>query len=224
MLTRRSLLLVLFVALVAAMATSQAPRQELTLSVTGYPGEVAVVQSQGRTFVDVQELARITNGSLSYGKQRIVLTLPTPDSPATDETRFSQPFLSTAIESMASIREWGGMLIVSVQRGYPVQHVAAGNTITAYQGRAADSIARASAAASTDADRRALELLRNEFTDVKAWSDNFVKLRSSMRAADLTMNENALRDDAEAQRLLRCGQFLAQMFASGMFQEDAACH
>lgn len=40
----------------------------------------------------------------------------------------------------------------------------------------------------------------------------------------MTMSENALNEDTEAEKIIRCGQFLAQMFASGTFQNDVACH
>ena len=100
----------------------------------------------------------------------------------------------------------------------------AGNSIRAYEGRAADSIALAAAAASTDSDYRGLELLKNEFNNVQAWADSFLDARNSMRAVNLTTSENALRDDSEAQKIIHCGQFLGQMFAGGTFQDDTACH
>jgi hypothetical protein len=37
-------------------------------------------------------------------------------------------------------------------------------------------------------------------------------------------SEDPLKDDQDAQKIIRCGQFLAQMFAGGTFQDDAACH
>jgi hypothetical protein len=40
----------------------------------------------------------------------------------------------------------------------------------------------------------------------------------------LTTSEHPLKDDDDAQKIIRCGQFLAQMFAGGTFQDDAACH
>ena len=137
---------------------------------------------------------------------------------------FSRPFMKAAIEAMASIREWGGTLQAVVQNGYPVGNTTAGNTIMAFQGRAADSVALASAAASTDSDYRGLELLKNEFNNVQAWADGYVKARSSLSAADLSMSESQFNNDSEAQKIIHCGQFLAQMFASGTFQDDAACH
>jgi hypothetical protein len=125
---------------------------------------------------------------------------------------------------MASIREWGGTLQVVVENGYPVGKAMAGNSIRAYEGRAADNIALAAAAASTASDHRGLELLTNEFNNLRAWAESFVDARNEMRAVNLTTSEHPLKDDDEAQKMMHCGQFLAQMFAGGTFEDDAACH
>ena len=211
---------------VMAMAQSQSTRD--TLSVQGYQGQASVIRYEGHVFVDAQELARITNGSLSFEKNRIILRLPGPDgSSSSNEAHtsgFSRPFMRAAIEAMASIREWGGTLQAIVLNGYPVGNTTAGNTIMAFQGRAADSVALASAAASTDFDYRGLELLKNEFSDVQVWADGYAKARSSLSAADLSMSESQLNNDSAAQKIIHCGQFLAQMFASGNFQDDTVCH
>jgi len=216
----------LLLALLAAPAQTQ--HQNEALAVQGYPGDAPIVRLQGRTFVDLQELARITGASLSFSGNQIILTLPGHDSLKSsgnsgEKRGFSHGFRTAAIEAMASIREWGGMLLITVQNGYPVGNTMAGNTIQAYQGRAADSVALAAAAATTDDDNRGIDLLRNEFNSLQSWSDSFIQARSSMSATKLTMSPNVLRDDDEAQKLVRCGQFLAQMFAGGSFQEDTAC-
>jgi hypothetical protein len=213
----------------AVMALAQTHVERETLSVPGYQGQATVIRNQGRMFVDVQDLARITKGSLSFEEDRIILTLAPSDAsePARDtatKSGFSPAFTRSAIEAMASIREWGGMLQVIVQNGYPVGKAMEGNTIRAYQGRAADSVALASAAASTDDDHRGLELLRNEFNNLQAWAESFVDARNSLRATNLSTSENPLKNDQDAQKIIRCGQFLAQMFVGGTFQDDAACH
>ena len=222
-------LLALTLLTIVVMATAQTQRQSETFSIQGYMGQANVVRSQGRVLVDVQDLARITKGALRIEQDRIILTLAPSDAsePGRDTTGksgFSPAFMRAAIEAMASIREWGGMLQVIVENGYPVGKAMAGNTIRAYQGRAADSVALASAAASKDDDHRGLELLRNEFNSVRAWAERFVEARNSLNAADLSTSENPLKDDADAQKIIRCGQFLAQMFTGGTFQDDAVCH
>jgi hypothetical protein len=211
------------------IATAQSQPDNVALFVQGYSGQANVFRSQGRLLVDVQELARITNGSLRFEKGRIILSLApggASDSAfdSTGKSGFSPAFTRAAIEAMASIREWGGTLQVVVENGYPVGKAMAGNSIRAYEGRAADSIALAASAASTDSDHRGLELLRNEFNNVQAWAESFVNARSEMRAVNLTMSEHPLLDDEQAQKMMHCGQFLAQMFAGDTFQDDPACH
>jgi len=214
---------------VIVMASAQMQRQEETLSVQGHSGQANVIRSKGRVFVDAGDLARIIKGSLSFERGQIILTLPredTTESAGGDDrkARFSRPFMKAAIEAMASIREWGGTLQTVVQNGYPVGNTAAGNTIMAFEGRAADSVAIASAAASSDSDYLGLELLRNEFNNLHAWSERFIEARSSLSATELTMSQDVLNDNQEAQKMAHCGQFLAQMFGGGAFQDDTACH
>jgi hypothetical protein len=211
------------------VASAQTERQEKTLSVQGFAGETNVVRLRGRVFVDLEDLVRITNSSLSFERGRTVLILPHGDTSETvagdtSQSGFSRPFTRAAIEAMASIRQWGGMLQAIVEDGYPLGKATAGNTITAYQGRAADSVSLAAAAASTDSDYHGLELLRNEFDHAQAWSDSYVRARNSMSAANMMMSEHPVDGDQEAQQIISCGQFLAQMFASGSFQDNAACH
>src|SRR5271157_5525931 len=139
--TKRTSLVILAPLILVAMATAQTQRPRLTLSAQGYPGDAPVVQLQGRSYVEIQDLARITNGSLSFERDRIILTAPGCDvsKMAGDDAAtsgFSRSFVRAAIEAMASIREWGGMLMITVQNGYHVDNTMAGNTIMAYQGRA----------------------------------------------------------------------------------------
>jgi len=211
--------------LMVGLAPANAQQQAGALLVKGRPGQATVIQVNGRAFVDVEALAQITEGSLSFERDRITLTLPVSDAAgASTDTQparlgFSQAFMSAAIEAMASMREWGSTLVLAIQNGYPV-----GNTMTVYRGRAADRVRLASAAVTTDSDRSGLELLTNEFKNVQAWSDKLVQAQKSMSAGNLTMSEDALQNDPMFQGIVRCGQFLGPMLASGTFQDDAACH
>src|SRR5271157_5272450 len=227
--TKRTSLVILAPLILVAMATAQTQRPRLTLSAQGYPGDAPVVQLQGRSYVEMQDLARITNGSLTFEKDRTILTVPGCDGSKTDgadaaKSGFSRSFMGAAIEAMASIREWGGILQATVQDRYPVGNAMTGNTIIAHQERAADRVALASAAASTDSDYRGLELLRNEFNNLQAWTDRFVQSRKSLTAQYMTLSEIPFQEDEQAQKIMRCGQFLAQMFPGGTFQDDAMCH
>lgn len=210
---------------VCAVAPAFAQQQAGALLVQGRAGQAAVIQINGRAFVDVEGLAQITNGSLSFERDRILLTLPAADAGAAPgeappaRAGFSQAFMNAAIEAIASMREWGSSLVVAIQNGYPV-----GNAMTVYRGRAADRVRLASAAVTTEADRGGLELLSNEFKNVQAWSDKLVAAQKSMNAGNLTMSEDALQSDPMFQGIVRCGQFLGPMLASGALQDDPACH
>src|SRR5450631_4738901 len=99
----------------AAMVLAQTQVQRETFSVQGYEGQATVIRSHGHVFVDVQDLARITKGSLSFEQDRIILTLAPSDASGAardiaTKSGFSLAFTRAAIEAMASIREWGGML------------------------------------------------------------------------------------------------------------------
>src|SRR5271166_2317622 len=90
----------------AVMALAQTQVKRETLSVQGCQGRATVTRNHGRVFVDVQDLARITKGSLSFEEDRIILTLAPKDAsePARDtatKSGFSPAFMRAAIEAMA---------------------------------------------------------------------------------------------------------------------------
>ncbi len=151
--TNYMLMVVMTLLTLIGVTSAQTQRPGLALAVKGCMLEAPVVQIQGRTLVEVQDFARISDGSLSFERDRIILTTHCDASKAaaddTAKSRFSGAFTRAGIEAVASIREWGGMLMITVQNGYPVGNTMAGNTILAYEGRAADSVALAASAAST---------------------------------------------------------------------------
>ena len=130
MVRRRAFVALVLLSMVVT-ASAQTRRQSESFSINGYIGQANVVRSQGRALVDVEDLARITKGVLSFEEDRIVLSLAASDTsePARDiagKSGFSTTFMRAAIEAMASIREWGGMLQVIVENGYPVGKAVAG--------------------------------------------------------------------------------------------------
>src|SRR3981081_4952665 len=93
--------LVVVLLVVPVLALSQAAREARTLSVPGQPGQVAVVQRNGHSYVDLEALARVANGSLSFNGNQITLTLPgatstpsaDPSPSPTADTGLSKGFL-----------------------------------------------------------------------------------------------------------------------------------
>jgi hypothetical protein len=215
----RSGLLIAIVVVVGQFALGQ--RRNVTLVIEGYPGEAAVTEVNGKPFVDLRALAHITNSTVTFEADRVALSLPCSGAPTAagrSEEGFSREFMNAAIESIASMREWASTLAVAIQHG-----VSIGNAMAPYRGRAVDALRVASSAAVTQSDRSGLELLNHEFGNVDAWTGKLISARNSLSAANLAMSEDALRSDPIVQNIVRCGQFLGPMFASGTFQDDSSC-
>ncbi len=204
---------------------SQATQQNSTLIVNGRPGSAAVVQLNGRSYVEVEALARVASGSLSFKGNQITLSLPastTSAAPATSPTAepanqgFSKEFLRAGIEEMAAIREWRSVLTNAVQHGYPITE----DWLTVYRGQAAKSLTLASVAVTTDSDRDALRLLTNEFDNMQKLSNTILESRKSMDY----ISPSTLKDDPLDQKIMNCAHSLASMAAGRQFQDDGSCH
>jgi hypothetical protein len=196
-------------------------QKNATLVIDGYPGQARVTDINGTPFVDLRALAHITNSTVTFEADRVVLSpsFGTRSAAARRlERSFSREFMNAAIESIASMREWTTTLAVAIQYGVPI-----GNATVPYRGRAVDALHFATAAAATPADHDGLELLKREFGNVDAWSRTLASTRNSLSAANLVMSEDALRSDPTVQNIARCSQLLGPMFASGTFQDDGSC-
>src|SRR5260221_2559595 len=122
-------LIVVVLLILPALALTQAAQEARTLTVNGQPGQVAVVQMNGRSYVDVEALARVANGSLSFNGNHITPTLPgdtsmplAADASAspTVNTGLSKGFLKSGIEAMSMAREWHSALANANQNEFPI--------------------------------------------------------------------------------------------------------
>jgi hypothetical protein len=207
---------------------AQVQQQNRSLVINGQRGEASVVQINGRTYVDLETMVRIANGSVGFQANQIILTLPAPvGAPpgvpaqnAANDAAFSREFMRAAIEDMALMREWASTLANAIQNGYPVTD----SWVAAFRQRAAQGLRLASVSASTNGDRSGLQLLTNGFEAVRKWSNKLVQARESMDAANYAMSASALQDDPLSQKIVACGRFLGPMLASGSFQDDGSCH
>ena len=206
-------------------ALSQAAQQNLTLIVNGRPGVAPVVQLNGRSYFEIEALARVASGSLSFKGNQIILTLPgstTSTAPAPSSATepanqgFSKEFLRAGFEEMAAIREWRSVLTNAVQHGYPITE----DWLSVYRVQAAKNLTLASVAVSTDSDRDALGLFTNEFDNMHKLSDTILESHKSMDYVSPT----TLTDDPLDQRIMNCAHFLASMAAGRQFLDDGSCH
>jgi hypothetical protein len=218
-------LLFVLLLVVPALAVSQAQQQTQTLMVEGKSGEVTVIQMNGRSYVDLEALARVVSGSLAFNGNRITLTLPTssanntaaaPPASPTANSGLSKEFIKAGIEEMSAIREWRSALANAVQNGYPVTE----DWVGAYRGQAATSLRLASVAVSTDSDGSAYQLINNVFDNMQQLSNKFVAARKSLNY----MAPDSLKNDPLNQKILNCARSLASMAASGQFVDDGSCH
>src|ERR1039458_2718161 len=75
-------LMLITLLVLSGLAWSQAAQQNGTLVVSGQPGQIPVVQINGRSYVGIEALARLTNSSLSFKGNQIALPLPVPAASA----------------------------------------------------------------------------------------------------------------------------------------------
>jgi hypothetical protein len=221
----RGWLILLVLLIVPGLARSQAVEQNRTLIVNGQSGPVKIMELDGRSYVDLESLARIANGTLGFSGNQITLTLPSSaagtESAAAPSrlpanSGFSKEFLRASIEEMAVIREWRSALVNSIENNFPIQE----DWMERYRGQAATSLGLASVATSTDSDRSAVQLLSNEFDNMKTLSVQLLAERQSMQH----VSPEDLKDDPLNQKILTCARSLASMAVGGQFVDDASCH
>src|SRR5258707_3924725 len=153
-------------------ALPQSVRQKRTLIVNGQSGRVPVIEADGHTYVDLEALARIANGSLAFDDDQIVLTIPASSvEPTAADPAFSKSFMRAAIEELSVIREWRNALRNAIERSYPVSD----DWLSLYRNQAVDGLRRASVEATTDADRSALELFTNEFNNMEELASKYME-------------------------------------------------
>jgi hypothetical protein len=204
-------------------AMAQTGQSTGTLSISGQQETAPLVRMNGKSYVDIESLARLTHGSVRFQGNQIILTLPQmAGTPAPAEAQkpktpqLSGAFLAAEIEALTAIREWRVSLVNAVQNNYPVTENWMGGLR-----RAADTkLELAVAAASTDPDHQALDLLRNEYTNMQQESDQFLTTHAKVNYISPDSFENNALDT----KILTCERALASMAASTQFQDAPSCH
>ncbi len=204
------------------LVESQSAKEDQTLIVSGQPGQAQVIQKNGKSYVDVEALARLTNGSLSFKGNQITLTLPasaaaSAPAPGPEEnSAFSPDFLKAGIETMAVIREWQSALMDAIKNGYPVSD----SSLAAYQAQAVKNLKLTYVSRSTDGDRSGYRLLSNELANMQKLSNRILAAHRDMQ----NITPDALENDPLNQQILSCARSIVSIAASGQFQDEASCH
>jgi hypothetical protein len=213
-----AIMTLLWVAFMPNLLVSPTADENRYLTVNGQPSQVVVLQINGRSYAELEALARAVHGSLAFSGNQIALTLSSsPVSPAASPTApgLSRDFLKAGIEAMSNVREWHSALANAIRNQYPIGE----SWLAAFRDQAATSLRLASVAASTDSDRSALLLLTHEFNNMKQLSDKYVGKRQSASY----IAPDSLQDDDLEKKIVTCGHALAAMVASSQFQDDGSC-
>jgi hypothetical protein len=199
--------------------TAQAPQQSGTLAIVGHPGQIPLIQIDGKSYVNVESLARLIHGSLSFQPNHVTLALsgsPAQSATHTPPPGFSSGFLRAAIEVMTEIREWRIAIVNAVQTNNPVEEV----WVSPMSRATRTKLALASAAIETEADRNAFQLVTNGFNNMQQLSDKYVQRRKNLQFTPT----NSFDNDPLDQKVLRCAQGLAALAVDNQFHDVPSCH
>jgi hypothetical protein len=192
-----------------------------TLIVNGKTVDAGVLLVEGRSYVDIEGLAKGMGGSVTFEAEQISLTIPGQLPSAAPQTPegMSKDFQKIAVFTLAEMREWRGAIGTVVTTGMPV----VGTWSQDYHDRVEADLMQATLAASTEPDRQALQPLQQEFALLTEWADTVLAERRALNAAR-TIDPNSLQNDQSLARISKCGQFLSSMIVSGTFSDDSSCH
>jgi hypothetical protein len=192
-----------------------------TLTIAGHPGEAQLVQVNGKSYIDIETLARLTRGSLSFKANQTILSLP-PSDPEVQTSAphasagFSRAFTQAGIEEMSVIREWRIAIVNAVLKNSPVSE----DWITSQQTLATKNLELASAAASTNDDRSAYPLLSAEFNNMRNLSELYLAIRKQATFISPDTFHNSPLED----QILSCARGFVSMTENHEFQDQPACH
>jgi hypothetical protein len=185
-----------------------------------------LMQINGHSYVDIETLARITNGEVRVEPNRIVLTIPVSSPlPATTAAApptppgLSKEFASASVSVLADMTEWRGAIGMMISYGLVVSD----SWTHDYHDRVEADLAQAAVAATTESDHEALPLLQSEFDKLTAWANDVLAARQRLNGAK-TVDPDALKNDPSLASITACGRFLNRMIVSGSFSDDSSCH
>jgi hypothetical protein len=213
------------IALLSGVALMVAAQQVSSLIVSGQQGQAKVVQIQGANYVEVNGLARLTGGSISFSGNHLVLTLPgsggdsqaaqAAAAPSAPAGGLSNDFLNAGIEAMSQVREWHAALKNAIEHSYPL----GADWLGSFRAQARQALRLTEVAASTDGDKQALQLLTNEVNNMSKLSDKYLQLTANVSY----IAPDSLSNDPLDQKLLSCAHSLASMASTRQFVDDGSC-
>lgn len=198
------------------------------LVVNGNSAGAVVREIDGHTYVEIEALARATNGIVTIEPTRVMLSIPIA-TPAVVTTAaaasvpagrgLSTEFKRAAIAELSEMREWRGAVGAMITYG-----LAAGSaTAQDYHSICEEGLSQASVVATNDSDRSALQLLKAEYDNLSAWAAQVMADRKALNASR-TVDPNSMANDPVLTKITACGRFLNSMIVNGVYGDDSSCH
>lgn len=227
------------VLLLAGIAVAQEPVDK-SLVVNGKTVRGAMIDVQGRTYVDIKMLADAISGTVNQDADRVTLVLPafvatsaavgagpvavTGTAPGAAGVPLAAGHLSTdfraaTISALSDMRQWQGAIESVVAQGMNV----VGSWPQDYRDQAQASVDLAKVRVSTEDDASAMKLLQNEFASLRDWAGAVVTERKNLQAARF-VDPNALKNDVTLNKITDCSRFLGGMVSSGIYADSPSCH
>jgi hypothetical protein len=181
----------------------------------------------GRSYVDVEAITRLLDGSLRFQGTRVVLTLPSqqaavpasapaPVPVVTASPGLSRDFVSTGVGAVSVMREWHAALAFAIGHDQPVTE----DLLAPYERRAQAQVQLAFAAARTDDDRAAGTLYSNLLGSLQALSNSYVSTHDQIR----NIRTDALDNDTANTAAVQCLATLGSLNPGMRADEISACH
>ena len=193
-----------------------------TLVLAGRSGDVPVKQFHGKNYVEVEALAQLANGSISFNGDQMTLTLPAaanataPESPnAAVRAGFSRDFLSAAIQEITTIQQWHDALENAIADQYPLAQAGMGR----YQAQAVAGLRLMHVAVHSDSDSKGAQLISNEFQKMQQLSNDYLGEAANMNY----VQPSSLSSNKLNQSVTACRQSIESMIAGGQFVDNGAC-
>ncbi len=204
-----------------ANGRAQTPPKGSTLTIAGHQGEAQLIQVNGKSYIDIEALARLTRGTLSFKANQTVLMLP---SFGMRGAGARDPCNCGSLKSFHPGGNRGDqrhprMADCDRQRG-PEKQPRVGRLDIRTARLADKNLALASAAASTDDDRSAYPLLSTELNNMQNLSELYLAFRQQATfISPDTFHSSPLED-----QILNCARGFVSMTESHEFQDQPACH
>jgi hypothetical protein len=209
----------------AGIAFAQNAPQKTILVVNGRTAEGAVVQIDGRSYADVDTVARIMNATVSFEPGRVILTVPAAEGRAKPDRiapGLSKDFGKAGISQLAQMWEWKSAIASAFRSG-----VAGGNWLGPWlrdhRAKAEGSLNQTSLAAKTESNQKALQLLKNQLMNLGEWDTSAQATIRSLNA-EQSVNPAAAQNDSLLAKISECDTFLSAMLVGGEFADSPSCH